>query len=348
VKGASVPTVSVVIACYRYGKYVTDCVNTVLANTEVDLDILVVDDASPDDSWSVVRRLPRLDARIRVHRNEENRGLIATANAAVLAAPGDYVVLLSADDAHTPGWLDRGVSFLERNPEAVLAYGPTRRFAGAIPTTRVRRQVRPVGHAGWDWLGLACDRGVTPLLSPEAIVRTSAQRAVGGYRAELPYSSDMEMWLRLASIGDVLRIGGPVAAFYRVSPHSMSRGVYGDMLNELKVRRDAFDVWYAFADGRVPDRDLLMARARRALARRAVRIAYVAFLQDPLSGQFDSLCEFALDNDPVLAGPPVERLRALWDRRWAVSLRQRMLPVTRMGVRARYAAADIRARLHVI
>ena len=177
----------------------TDCVTSLLANTEVDLDILVVDDASPDDSWSVVQRLPELDSRVRVTRNEHNQGLIGTANAAIMAATGDYVVLISADDAVTPGWLDRGVAFLEENPRAVLVYGPTRRFSGKLPDLHIKRRVQPVVHDGHDWIEQACDQGVTAVLSPEVIVRTSAQHEVGGYRPELPNSSDMEMWLRLAS-----------------------------------------------------------------------------------------------------------------------------------------------------
>src|SRR2546430_2944744 len=99
------PTVSVVVPCYKYGHYVTDCVTSILTNTEVELDVLVIDDASPDDSWEVVRRLPELDPRIRVRRNERNLGLIGTANSGVMAATGEYVVLISADDALAPGWL---------------------------------------------------------------------------------------------------------------------------------------------------------------------------------------------------------------------------------------------------
>ena len=342
------PTVSIVVPCYNYGHFVTECVTSLLANTTADLDILVVDDASPDDSWAVVERLPRLDRRIRVHRNEHNRGLISTANDAIVAATGDYIVLLSADDALAPGWLDRGVSFLEFNRDSVLAYGPTRRFRKTLPTLHVKRRVRPFVYAGHDWIEQSCGRGVTPILSPEVIVRRSAQHEVGGYRRELPFSSDMEMWLRLASIGDVVRVAGPVAAFYRVSEQSMSRDIYLDLLRELEVRRDAFDAWYRFADGYVPDRDGLMTAARRSLARRAVRRACAAYLQDPIGAQFDSVCKFAVDNDPAWAVQPVSRLRAVASHDSARRVRDRLLPVTKLGTTARRAASDVRARLHVI
>jgi glycosyltransferase involved in cell wall biosynthesis len=343
------PTVSVVVPCYKYGQFVTECVTSILANTEVDLDILVIDDASPDDSWEVVKRLPELDPRIRVHRNERNLGLIGTANSGVMAATGDYVVLISADDALAPGWLDRSVAHLESHPEAVLAYGNVKRFAGPLPKPRGTGRDELVVYPGHEWNVQNCARGVTPTLSPEVIVRTSAHHRVGPYRHDLPYSSDMEMWMRLASIGDILFIGGPVGAYYRVSASSMSRAVYMDPLREVNVRRDAFHAWYEFADGLVPDRDELLAKAKNTLARTAIRRAYLAFWQDPgTTSQFDSACKFALDTDPEYAAGATERLTALRDRPWMSRLRRVLRPLTRGVVRARFAAADVRLRLRYV
>jgi glycosyltransferase involved in cell wall biosynthesis len=341
--------VTVVVPCYKYGRYVTDCVTSVLAGNTVDLEVLVVDDASPDDSWSVVARLPELDPRIRVQRNERNQGLIRTANAAVLSAAGDYVVLLSADDALAPGWLDRAVAALEQNPEASLAYGPTRRFINAVPKTPGVREIRQVVHPGPEWIAECCARGVTPVRSPEVVVRTSAQREVGGYDPALPNSSDMDMWLRLASVGDVVQIDGPVAAYYRVTAQSMSREVYLDPLRELEVRRGAFEAWYRFAlaENRVPNREALLARARTTLAQAAMRRAAMAFLLDPVSGQFDPITQFAVDQDPVWAGPRVRRLRALAGRTWARRARRALLPLARLRVRYSGAFLDLRARLHL-
>ncbi len=337
-------TVSVIVPCYKYGAYVTDCVTSLLTNTEVDLDILVIDDASPDDSWSVVADLPKRDSRIRVQRNEHNRGLIPTANTAVMETTADYVVLLSADDAHAPGWLDRGVGFLERNPEAVLAYGPTRRFSGALPSTDQTRAVKPVVHRGRDWIAHLCAQGSPALFSPEAIVRTSTHHAVGGYRADLPYSSDMEMWLRLATVGDVIFVGGPVAAYYRVSAASMSSTANVNLLSDPTFRLDAFTAWHEFADGRLSGHDELLGQAKRALAQRAMRQASVALFEDPRSEDVDSLCAFALDCDPAVAGR-VDRLRSLRSRTWARRVLRGMRPVSRTGFRAYRAVDEFRYRM---
>ncbi len=340
------PSVSVIVPCYNYGRFVTDCVTSLLTNTKVELDILVIDDRSTDDSWSVVRTLPALHPGIRVTRNERNLGLIGTANLGLDQAKGDYVVLLSADDAHAPGWLDRAAIGLEGHPSASLTYGPTRRFSGALPTVHRHRDERVVLHPGRRWLEETCRRGVPAILSPEVVVRTSAQREVGGYNPALPYSSDMEMWLRLASIGDVLRMSGPIAAFYRVSGQSMSREIYLDPLRELRVRRAAFDGWHAAAEGRVADRDDLMRVARTSLARQAVRRAGWAFLRD--ADLFEAVCEFALEQDAEWAGPAVGRLRTLSGSRLAARTRERLSPVTSLSAKARQAATDLRARLHIV
>jgi hypothetical protein len=155
----------------------------------------------------------------------------------------------------------------------------------------------------------------------------------------------MEMWLRLTSVGDVVRVDGPVAAFYRVSAQSMSTVAKVNLTSGLEFCRDAFTVWHAFADGRVSDRDALLAAAKNALARRAVRRAKVAFLENPLGGEFDELCKFALDVDPSWATPEVDRLRTMRDRTWTRQLLRVARPATKSALWAYRTMDDIRYRL---
>jgi hypothetical protein len=303
------PTVSIVVPCYKYGRHVTECVTSLLANTSVDLDILVIDDASPDDSWSVV-------------------------------------VLLSADDVLASGWLDRGVAHLEANPRAVLAYGPVLRFSGEVPAVRAWRRSRPVVHRGVEWITTACVRGINGIVCPEAIVRTSAQLEVGGYRADLPYTSDMEMWLRLASIGDVIQDRGDYAAFTRVSPQSMSAVAESSMIRILEIRRDAFSAWHEFARDGVPGADALLARAQNALARAAMLHAWMAFTANPLDGvEADGLAKFAMDLDPEWATGAVRRLDALRGRPLVRNGFQAASPVGRLWFRAHRFGKVARRRL---
>ena len=118
-------SVSVVIPCYRYGHYLAECVASVLDHQPgVDVRVLIIDDASPDDSAEQARALAAADPRIEVRVHAQNMGHIATYNEGLLEwADGDYSVLLSADDRLTPGALTRAAGLLDARPEVGFCYG---------------------------------------------------------------------------------------------------------------------------------------------------------------------------------------------------------------------------------
>src|SRR5215831_18293482 len=88
------PPVSVVIPCYNYGHYIDRCVRSVLDQKDVCVDVLVIDDASSDNSQEVISNLASQDERIRTIFHTTNRGHIATYNEGLAQASGDYVLLL--------------------------------------------------------------------------------------------------------------------------------------------------------------------------------------------------------------------------------------------------------------
>ncbi|MGZ4476136.1 MAG: glycosyltransferase family 2 protein, partial [Nocardioides sp.] len=117
------PRVSVVVPCYNYGRYLPDAVGSALDQSGLDVDVLIVDDCSTDDSAAVALRLADADPRVRLLRHETNRGHIQTYNDGLAAVTGDYVVLLSADDLLTPDSLTRAVALMEAHPRVGLVYG---------------------------------------------------------------------------------------------------------------------------------------------------------------------------------------------------------------------------------
>src|SRR5215210_1888787 len=101
------PRVSVVIPLYNYGRFLGECVQSALDQDGVDVDVLVIDDASTDDSLSVATAIAAGDSRVRVVCNERNLGMVGTMNEGLWAAGGEYLVKLDADDLLTPGALAR-------------------------------------------------------------------------------------------------------------------------------------------------------------------------------------------------------------------------------------------------
>ena len=234
------PTVTVVVPCYNYGHYLPTAVGSVLGQGEVDVEVIIVDDASTDGSAEIVRKLAAGDDRIRAILHERNRGHIATYNEGLQQAGGDYTVLLSADDAIPPGALARATALFEAHPSVSLVYGHPVVFAEKPPetSTKVRNWTVWAGH---EWIERRCRAGRNCIMNPEVVLRTSVQHEIGGYDPELPHSGDLAMWLRAATVSDIGRVNGPAQGLYRVHTNSMQRTTYAGHSIDLEGVYDAFE-----------------------------------------------------------------------------------------------------------
>jgi hypothetical protein len=260
--------VTVVIPCFNYARYLPAAVGSALGQTGVDVDVVVVDDASTDDSLTVARSLAATDPRVNVLAHAENAGPVQTFNDGLALASGEYLVRLDADDALTPGSLARAVALAEAFPEVGMVYGRPLHFSGAdLPPARTGVRSWTV-WSGDSWLEYRCRLGVNCITSPEVLMRTSVVREVGGQRA-LAHTHDMEMWFRLARAADVGWLDGPDQAWHREHAQSLSaRDV--DVLTDLSERADAFTTLFTDGLGDADEDARRLALARTALAEEAV------------------------------------------------------------------------------
>ncbi|MEU4695278.1 glycosyltransferase family 2 protein [Actinoplanes sp. NPDC023714] len=262
------PRISVVIPCYNYGHFLPECVRTVLDQPGVEMDVLIVDDASPDGSAEVARELAAADPRVKLLAHEKNSGHIATYNDGLAAVDGDYVVLLSADDVVVPGALAQSAALMESNPGVGMVYGFAPTFVDVPREPRTRVHSWTVWE-GPEWLEQVCRRGGNPLATPEVMLRTSLMRELVGYEPELPHSADFLLWLRAASRAQVGRVNGVDLAFYRVHGGNMHTSQFSGVLTDLTERWKAFE-WFFAHDGDAVDTPRLRASAARAVAREAL------------------------------------------------------------------------------
>ncbi len=236
------PGVSVVVPCYNYGRYLPDAVHSALSQDGVDVEVIIVDDASTDDTSAVAHRLASADARISVVIHEDNQGHISTYNDGLSRAAQRYVTLLSADDLIAPGALARAAALMEANPRVGMVYGLPRDFTDQPPPVAAEGRSTWTVWQGKQWISLACTRGHNFILSPEVVMRTEAMVGIGAYNKALPHSGDLEYWLRAAAAWDVGRINGPVQAYYRVHGANMHQTEYAAAAVDLRHRLDAFRV----------------------------------------------------------------------------------------------------------
>jgi glycosyltransferase involved in cell wall biosynthesis len=297
----SPPSVSVIVPCYRYADLLEGCVASVLGQEDVEVRVLIIDDCSPDHTPEVAARLADADARVEYRRHPENRGLICTANEGLEWADGEYVVLLSADDELTPGSLRRATAVMAERPAVGMVYGRTA-FAyadGPLPLAcRPRRGTRI--FRGPDWIRLRCRSAYNCISSPEVVVRTQVQRAVGGYDCSCFHTSDLNMWLRIAAVSDVAYVRAE-QAIYRIHADSMLRSDASPMV-DLRNRRAAFDSFFGGSGAGLHDSPSLRAMAARALARQALWQASRGLDRGELdpagAALIDELVAFALDVCP--------------------------------------------------
>ncbi|SCG59200.1 Glycosyltransferase involved in cell wall bisynthesis [Micromonospora echinaurantiaca] len=270
------PRVSVVVPCYRYGHFLPACVRSILGQEGVDVDVLIIDDASPDDSAAVARRLADEDARVRVMVHEVNRGHIATYNEGLAAVHGEYVVLLSADDLLAPRSLANATALLDAQPDVGLVYGFTRSFSTEPPPARTTPRSWSV-WSGEEWLRLLCLRASNPISTPEVVMRATTMRDLVGYDARLPHAADFLLWLRTANRAAIGRVNGVDLAYYRVHGANMHMERYPGALRDLTERKRAFDILFEEDGAHLPDAAALREAADRGVAREALVVACRAY-----------------------------------------------------------------------
>jgi glycosyltransferase involved in cell wall biosynthesis len=269
--------VDIVVPCYRYGKFLHDCIESIISQSVRDVRILIIDDASPDDSAAIARQVATWDRRIEVIVHPANQGHIATYNEGIAWASAPYFLLLSADDILLPGALERAVVVMEQDCRVGLTYGahvdfsskpilaPSNLSSGACWT------IRP----GLDLVREMCSSAGNPVVTATAIVRTDVQKKIGGYRPELPHTGDMEMWLRFGAHGPVAKTSSIQAGSRRHSAN-MSKAIYETIVEDYLQRQAVFDIFFTEHGSTLPGANKLH---RAAYCRLAERAFWTAFAQ---------------------------------------------------------------------
>jgi glycosyltransferase involved in cell wall biosynthesis len=215
----SQPRVSIVVPSYNYGRYVGQAINSLLAQTLSDLEIVVIDDCSSDET-AVVLAAYSTEARVRVIRHESNQGHIRSYNEGLAATRGEYVGLLSADDyAIATDVLARQAEVFDANPRVGLVYTAHvlveqgGRFTESVPWKASYVQDGLIEFGRLMWSNYVPASGT--------LLRREVQAALGPYDVRLPHSGDWDLWLRAAANWDVGYLAQPMYA-YRMHEVNMS------------------------------------------------------------------------------------------------------------------------------
>ncbi|MFN6962560.1 MAG: glycosyltransferase family 2 protein [Pyrinomonadaceae bacterium] len=207
------PKVSAIIPNYNYSRFIAEAVSSALSQTHEDIEVIVVDDGSTDDSLKV---LEQFGDRIKVIVNK-NSGVSTARNTGVAASTGEYVAFLDADDVWLPKKIEKQLAKFQEDREIGLV-------------TCAMRYVRPDGTVyglsddgmeGWvseELLRLA--RGVVVGAGSTALMRKDLFETIGGFDPRLTTSADWELSYRAARLKKVGFVREPLA-LYRIHGSNM-------------------------------------------------------------------------------------------------------------------------------
>ncbi|MEH2540877.1 MULTISPECIES: glycosyltransferase family 2 protein [unclassified Bradyrhizobium] len=313
--------VDVVIPCYNYGRFLEECVRSVLTQ-DLGVRVLIIDDASSDDSASVAMKLAEADPRVSVIVHTQNRGHIATYNEGLLDwADAEYSVLLSADDVLTPGSLTRAVAVLDANPSVGMVYGHAAFWKAGEP--RPVPRLKATGATVWPrqrWLRIVCHLAHAVTSTPGVVVRTSVQQSIGGYRPELPHTGDVEMWMRFAVHSDIAYVQGVDQAWYRI--HDTNMTTQRVPVVDLRQRKAAYDYLFANYGALIADAEYLKQGVDRKMAKEALWRACSAYHR----GRMDSTPVAELIDFARSTYAEFDRLPEYWGLRWRQYLGPEICP----------------------
>jgi teichuronic acid biosynthesis glycosyltransferase TuaG len=221
------PTVSVIIPTYNAAPLTEAAVGSVLAQTFGDLEVIVVDDASPDGSGARLEGLMALDPRVRVYRQLRNSGPGPARNRALEAAQGRYLAFLDGDDLWEPEKLERQLSFMAQ-------HGAVFSFTG----------YRVISSEGAE---LDCIDRIPPRIRYSDLLKNTVigcstvvldRQGVGEVRfPDLRTSQDFALWLGILKVGHVAFGMSDLLTRYRITPRSNTRNKVLAALHVWNVMR---------------------------------------------------------------------------------------------------------------
>jgi hypothetical protein len=224
------PRVSVLMPVFNGGRFLAAAVGSILSQSYDDFELIAIDDGSSDQSACVLLGCARSDRRIRVVTHA-NVGIVASLNAALELAVGEYVARMDADDVALPSRFARQVAFLDNHPEVAVV-------GSAITLidqegSAIRDVAYPLAPAEiFEFLiQVGC-----ALAHPAVMMRRAAVVGVGGYRGAYQHAEDYDLWLRISETRALANLPDRLL-YYRQHPDKSSVRHAAEQMLATKVAR---------------------------------------------------------------------------------------------------------------
>lgn len=294
------PRVTVLMTTYNGSRFIGASIDSILAQSFTDFELLVVDDGSTDGTIAVIER--HADPRLRLLRMPANGGIVAARNAGFAAATSPYIAALDHDDLADPDRLARQVAYLDSNPATVLVGTEVRIDDNGH--LRTPDHPSPGDPLAMRWQ-LLIDN---PLTWSSVMFRAETVRALGTFmRADYEPADDFDFYHRMLTRGDIARIG-EVLTTYRYHSANTSHATAARLnRNAARVLESAYAPWLHAAAAPAAEAVIRHLSDRHPAADRATLRHIGQTLTDVLAG---------FSRDQRLQSPDRLRLAAIAGQSW--------------------------------
>ncbi len=220
-------TLSVIISNFNHAHYIANALEAILNQSYRPMEVLIIDDASTDNSVEVIQRFVERDPIVRLIRNEKNMGNVYNVNKFLQLLQGDYVYATSSDDQTLPGLFEKSMNILTEYPQAGLC--STDCFflienTGEMREGKIPRVVNEQGYVSpREFVKYMRRHFYPPIAYGSVIMKRAALIEAGGFNTELKWSSDLFVFLVIAFRYGICYIPEPLMIF-RIRESAFSSG----------------------------------------------------------------------------------------------------------------------------
>jgi len=226
------PLVSVIIACYNAEKYIDTCLTALCSQTYSNIEIIICDDASKDESWRILEKWANLDSRIKILRNESNLFAASTRNRCFECANGDYFAIQDVDDISKPNRIEMLMNEILNDNVDFVSSGVDNfdEDPSIIMSQTYHKTTYPTKY-NFLW-------GVS-FFHPATLFKKECIKAVGGYRVakETRRGQDYDMFMRLYAAGFKGKNLKTSLYLYRLDAANYKRRDFSSTIDEYLIRK---------------------------------------------------------------------------------------------------------------
>lgn len=234
------PKISVLMPVYNAENYLLQAVESICSQSYKDFEFIIIDDGSSDGSLEILRKFSENDNRIKLH-SRPNKGLISTLNEGLSYCKGEYIARMDADDISLPNRLGAQVEYMQNHPDCVavgsgvLLIDPEGEVLCSYPLLLTHQEI---DNANLSLIGGSA------IVHPSVMFRSSIIVGIGGYRGKYLHAEDIDLFLRLAEVGEIANINNNLLK-YRMHLDSVGysqrklqiEGIYNAVVDACKRRK---------------------------------------------------------------------------------------------------------------